>query len=198
MAGECRVSDSDGSTRAATSQTHLMTPTRPRNSIAQAARWLATGLAALLVAAVQAQVRSLPERPIPFEQLRTAFPPASVIAVGDRACHLLDTLLADTPARRSRGLMFVEAMPADAGMLFVYPRDATLSIWMKNTLIPLDILFVDAGGRIINIASGRPLTTDSMRSARPARYVLELNAGRAGALGLAPGASLIIGGTRTR
>jgi uncharacterized membrane protein (UPF0127 family) len=172
-----------------------MTPTRPRNSLAPAAGRLVAGLAALLIAAAQAQVRSLPERPIPFERLRTAFSAVSVIAVGDRACHRLDTLLADTPSRRARGLMFVEAMPADAGMLFVYPRDATLSIWMKNTpLIPLDILFADAGGRIINIASGRPLTTDSMRSARPARYVLELNAGRASALGLVPGAVLIIGG----
>lgn len=156
-------------------------------------RWIAAACALIgALAAGAAAAQALPERPIPFERLRGAFPPVSVIAVGDRACHRLDTLLADTSARRTRGLMFVEAMPADAGMLFIYPRDATLSIWMKNTLIPLDILFADAAGRVINIASGRPLTTTSMRSARPARYVLELNAGRAEALGLGPGAELIV------
>lgn len=169
-----------------------MTTKRPVNSLAPAAVCLAACLAVLLATAAQAQVRSLPERPIPFERLRGAFPPVSVIAVGNRACHLLDTLLADTPARRARGLMFVNSMPDDAGMLFTYPRPATLSMWMKNTLIPLDMLFADRDGRVINVAAAEPLSLASVRSERDANYVLELNAGRAAALGLAPGARLIV------
>ena len=160
----------------------------------RARRWHRGWLCAVsMLVAAGALAQALPERPIPFERLRAAFGPVSVVAVGDSACHRLDVLLADTPARRARGLMFVERMPADAGMLFVHRRPAMLSMWMKNTLIPLDMLFADREGRIINIAHGTPLSTDSIRSEGPASYVLELNAGRAAALGLDAGARLIIG-----
>ena len=139
-----------------------------------------------------AQAQLLPEQPMPFERLRSAFPPALVIAQGATACYRLDALLADTPARRTRGLMFVESMADDAGMLFTYPRPATLSIWMKNTLIPLDIIFADGDGDVINVTRGKPLSLESMRSARPARYVLELNAGRIEALGLDEQSRLLV------
>ncbi len=133
-----------------------------------------------MLAAGTAAAQSLPERPIPFERLRGAFAPVSVIVVGDRACHRLDTLLADTSARRSRGLMFVEEMPADAGMLFVYPRDATLSIWMKNTLIPLDIAFFTPDGAVVDRFEMEPCITESCPTYRPSgayRFALEMPAG---------------------
>ncbi|MEM6808586.1 MAG: DUF192 domain-containing protein [Pseudomonadota bacterium] len=149
-------------------------------------------LSLALVAGARAQV--LPEAPIPFDRLRSAFPPAVVMAQGATACYRLDALLADTPARRTRGLMFVESMADDAGMLFTYPRPATLSIWMKNTLIPLDIIFADGDGNIINVVRGTPLSLESLPSARPARYVLELNAGRSEALGLDAEARLLVFG----
>lgn len=163
-----------------------------RNSLK--ARWQrATHLIVLaLVTASGARAQMLPEQPIPFDRLRSAFPEALVIAQGATACYRLDALLADTPTRRTRGLMFVESMADDAGMLFTYPRPATLSIWMKNTLIPLDIIFADADGDIINVTRGKPLSLESMRSARPARYVLELNAGRIEALGLDEQARLLV------
>ena len=70
---------------------------------------------------------ALPERPIDFAQLRGEFPPVAVIAEGSSGCIRLDTLLAATNAERARGLMFVRSMPADAGMLFYYPRPRELS-----------------------------------------------------------------------
>ncbi|MEO1594640.1 MAG: DUF192 domain-containing protein [Pseudomonadota bacterium] len=163
-----------------------------RNSLE--ARWRrALALTVLALGPVQGvSAQTLPEQPIPFDRLRSAFPAALVVAQGASACHRLDALLANTPARRTRGLMFVESMADDAGMLFTYPRPATLSIWMKNTLIPLDIIFADADGDVINITRGTPLSLESMRSARPARYVLELNAGRVEALGLGPEARLLV------
>lgn len=169
-----------------------MTRLAPSNSHSGVRRrWLAALLAGLTLATTGV-AQTLPDEPIPFDTLRGAFPDVDVIAVGATACYALDTLLANTPERRARGLMFVESMPENAGMLFVHRRNQRLSIWMKNTLIPLDILFADADGIIMNVAYGVPLTLTSMRSKRAARYVLELNAGRAEALGLGAGAQLIV------
>lgn len=128
-----------------------------------------------------------PERPIPFEALRDWFAPIAVIVEGTHGCHRIDALLAATPGQRARGLMFVETMPTDAGMLFTYDPPRPISMWMKNTLIPLDIVFADSARRIVNIARDTvPLSLDSIRAAGPAAYALELNAGVAGTLGLEP------------
>ena len=90
--------------------------------------------------------------------------------------------------------MFVRELPVMTGMLFVYGRDATRSMWMKNTFIPLDIAFMRADGSIINIAySTEPQSLASIRSAAPARYVLELNAGVAEAFDIAPGSRVLWG-----
>ncbi|MEL6199026.1 MAG: DUF192 domain-containing protein [Pseudomonadota bacterium] len=161
-----------------------MTLFRTRNSLNTSALRALALVALALSKAPSAHAQTLPEYPIPFDRLRSAFPQAVVVAQGATACYPVDALLANTPARRSRGLMFVESMADDAGMLFTYPRPATLSIWMKNTLIPLDVIFADGDGNVINVTRGKPLSLESMPSARPARYVLELNAGRAQALGL--------------
>lgn len=101
--------------------------------------------------------------------------------------------LAITPEERQRGLSNRESLPADAGMLFVYEKERVLSFWMRETLIPLDILFIDREGRIVDIQTMAPepgvssgdLTT--YRSAEPATYALEVNAGVADELGLMPG-----------
>lgn len=98
--------------------------------------------------------------------------------------------LARTPREQARGLMFRESMPADRGMLFLYEREGRRAYWMKNTRIPLDILFFDGERRLINWHTAEPCRTDpcpSYPSAGPARYVLELNAGKAEELGLEPG-----------
>ena len=114
-------------------------------------------------------------------------PETSVVAVGSVACYHVDALLADTPARRSRGLMFVEAMPDNAGMLFVYRRPAVLSMWMKNTLIALDMVFADP----TDPAKLLGQLQDILR-ADGDLAVLALNAGRAVAMGLGEGSQLIV------
>ena len=96
--------------------------------------------------------------------------------------------LATTPAAQAHGLMDRISMPAAHGMLFVFPDSAPRTFWMKDTLIPLDILFFDTRRRLVTIqANAQPCKADPCRlypSNAPARYVLELNAGTAARLGL--------------
>lgn len=95
-----------------------------------------------------------------------------------------------------RGLMFREHMPDDHGMLFVFTGMAPRSFWMKNTRIPLDIIYIGEDLRVVSVAhNARPCAADpcpGYPSAGPAKYVLELNAGTAGALGVEPGDSLTL------
>jgi len=89
--------------------------------------------------------------------------------------------------------MHVRAMPDDRGMLFLYPGERRVSMWMKNTLIPLDMLFIDAAGLIVNIAARTtPLSTRSIAAAAPVTRVLELNAGFARRWRLVPGNRLLL------
>lgn len=79
---------------------------------------------------------------------------------------------------RAKGLMFREELPEDQGMLFVFPNEHTLSFWMRNTFIPLDIAFINANGKIVDIQRMEPLDeSKSYISAAPALYALEVNAG---------------------
>ncbi len=78
----------------------------------------------------------------------------------------------------AKGLMWVESMPEDAGMLFVFPRSEEVSFWMKNTIIPLDMLFINEAGDIVNIHENAvPHDTTSIASGVAVRYVLEINGG---------------------
>lgn len=99
--------------------------------------------------------------------------------------------VAATPEDRTLGLMFRESLPDDHGMLFVFGGEATRSFWMKNTRIPLDIFFFDSDLRLVSVSEhARPCRAarcPSYRSTGPAKYVLELNAGKAAELGVAPG-----------
>ncbi len=116
-----------------------------------------------------------------------------VIESANPACYRLDAYLAITREQRAQGLMFVRDMPEMTGMLFIYDRDAILSIWMKNTFIPLDIVFIAADGTPINAhRNAQPQTLNSRRAEAPARYVLELNAGMADRLGLTSDARLFV------
>lgn len=104
------------------------------------------------------------------------------------ARYHFDVEMATTPQQQSMGLMFREEMATDAGMLFVFPEPRPASFWMRNTLIPLDMLFIDAGGRIVNIHERtEPLSETSRPSDGPVRGVLEINGGLSQVLGIASG-----------
>jgi len=107
------------------------------------------------------------------------------------AGHSFNVEIAVTDAARERGLMYRTHMAADHGMLFVYSDAQPRYFWMKNTLIPLDILFFNAQHQLINVSADTPPCKadpcPSYSSAAPAKYVLELNAGVAAKLGIKPG-----------
>jgi uncharacterized membrane protein (UPF0127 family) len=102
--------------------------------------------------------------------------------------------IADTEALRERGLMFRDSMPADHGMLFLFDDLAERTFWMKNTHIPLDILYFDQNYKLVSVQQRVPPCRSEpcvvYPSGAPAQYVLELNAGMADKLGVKPGDSL--------
>jgi uncharacterized membrane protein (UPF0127 family) len=93
--------------------------------------------------------------------------------------HLIQAEVAVNDAQREQGLMFREKMPANAGMIFVFDAPGTQCMWMKNTLIPLSVAFIDADGKIVNIEDMQAQTLDShcSKKAVPVRYGLEMNLG---------------------
>jgi uncharacterized membrane protein (UPF0127 family) len=91
--------------------------------------------------------------------------------------HLIRAEVADRDATRSLGLMHRTSLPQNGGMLFVFDADAIHCMWMKNTLIPLSVAFLDAQGAIINIADMQPHSEQSHCAARPSRYALEMTQG---------------------
>jgi uncharacterized protein len=127
------------------------------------------------------------------QQLDQAFPRSTLqIATPDGLLHKIDVWVADNDARRERGLMFVQNLADDAGMLFVYPQPQPVAIWMKNTPLSLDILFVRADGRVHRIAEGAtPQSTATIPSDGMVLAVIELKAGSAARLKIRPGAQVI-------
>ena len=106
--------------------------------------------------------------------------------------HRFTVYLAITPYQRAHGLMYVRSLPADYGMLFIHEQPKIASMWMKNTVLPLDMLFVRADGTVSNIAYDTvPGSLESVSSSVEVIGVLELNAGTAKRLKLAPGDKII-------
>ena len=104
--------------------------------------------------------------------------------------------VADDEAERERGLMFRDSMPADRGMLFVHERDEPQAYWMKNTKIPLDILYFDSSRKFVSAQKRVPPCSAGDQcppypSEGNVRFVLELNAGQADALGVAKGDEIV-------
>jgi uncharacterized membrane protein (UPF0127 family) len=91
--------------------------------------------------------------------------------------HSLNVEVAATDPQRSQGLMYREKLGKEYGMLFIFDEPAYHSMWMKNTLIPLSVAFVDGEGRILNILDMEPQTLDTHTAAGPARYAIETNKG---------------------
>lgn len=114
------------------------------------------------------------------------------IETSDGNRHVFNIELAVTPEQRAQGLMHRESLAEDWGMLFLHRRDQVLSMWMRNTLIPLDMLFIDRRGRIVRIAERTtPLSERAITSGRPARAVLEVPGGTVERLGIAKGDRVI-------
>ena len=115
-------------------------------------------------------------------------PPRVVVESPSGRASAVDVELARTPAEQERGLMFRQALAPDAGMLFVFPDDRDHVFWMKNTLLPLDMIFIAEDGRVVGIvASAEPQTTTPRSVGTPSRYVLEVNGGWSEAHGVRPG-----------
>jgi uncharacterized membrane protein (UPF0127 family) len=104
--------------------------------------------------------------------------------------HLIRAEVAADFATRGKGLMYRASMPQNAGMLFIFDEPALQCMWMKNTLIPLSVAFIDENGAIINIADMQPQTEASHCATRPARYALEMNRGWFAARGIKPGSRI--------
>ena len=104
--------------------------------------------------------------------------------------------IADTQEEHALGLMFRDSMPADHGMIFLFPNEAPRSFWMKNTRIPLDIMYFNKDLILVSIAADTPpcrvSRCPSYPSKAPAQYVLELNAGVAASLGVEVGDRLAL------
>jgi uncharacterized protein len=112
---------------------------------------------------------------------------------GDGVTVLFEIEIADTEAERAQGLMHRESLDARAGMLFDFGRETTIRMWMKNTLIPLDMLFLGENGHIRHIAANTAPYSEALIAAPgPARYVLELNAGEAAQFGIEVGDRLLL------
>ena len=113
------------------------------------------------------------------DTLDDAFGKDTLIISADRhACWFFDIYVASNRAQQMRGLMHVRALPDFTGMIFIYAQAGIRSMWMKNTYISLDMLFIRGDGTVASvIANTTPLSLESQRSTEPVNFVLELNAG---------------------
>ncbi|MCK7612002.1 DUF192 domain-containing protein [Roseibium sediminicola] len=137
------------------------------------------GLVLLLAAPVAPGFADESQKGLPVETL--------FVFSGDTE-HRFEVEIAATDRQRSMGLMFREEMPADHGMLFLFEGEGQRYFWMKNTPLPLDIIYIGANGKIVSIAADtEPFSLDAIPSDGPAQYVLEVNAGIAKKLGITAG-----------
>ena len=100
--------------------------------------------------------------------------PVTTLNIG---IHLIQAEVAVRDEERSQGLMFREQLGANEGMVFRFPENRPVCMWMKNTFVPLSVAFIDDTGKIINIEDMQPQTQDAHCAKRPARYALEMNQG---------------------
>ena len=116
------------------------------------------------------------------------FPTSHLMIVSATGPHRFNVEIAETPAQMEQGLMFRRSLAPEAGMLFDFKQPTVATMWMRNTLIPLDMLFVDQQGLIVNIAPRAvPESDQTIAAAAPVRVVIELNGGTAERLGIQPG-----------
>ena len=152
-----------------------MTPSR-------IAAWMG-GLAAASVICLSLQT------PVAAQKQAMELPvhPEPLVAETDEGERSFTIEIADDPGERSRGLMFRQEMDEDHGMLFVFEESQPVGFWMKNTPLPLDLVFIDKDGKVQAIEKGEPFSEAPIAPGEPVQFVLELNAGTAAEAGIENG-----------
>jgi uncharacterized membrane protein (UPF0127 family) len=135
------------------------------------------------VAAADAFTLSVPDDQSP----QTGLTEAPLTIRSGKAIHHFTVEVAASPQQQERGLMFRRSLAPDRGMIFPYQPAQNVAFWMKNTLIPLDMVFIRADGRIARIAHAEPMNLDPVPSGEPVVGVLEIAGGRAAELGIHEG-----------
>ncbi len=145
---------------------------------------------ALVLSACSPQAAETPSEPVVVTDVVHPVSGLQVIPVTvttDNETYTFASELADTLPAQARGLMFRTEMGSDEGMIFPYDPPEPLGFWMRNTVLPLDIIFIGPDNRILNIEEGVPYREESVHSDGLAIAVLELNQGRSEELGIEPG-----------
>ena len=123
-----------------------------------------------------------------FSPPSLAAEPVPVLIHAGGSTYRFSAEIADTAEERSQGLMFRQDLAANEGMLFLYPAEKPVTFWMKDTPVPLDMIFIDGTGHIVHVAAmAKPFDTTPISSERPAKAVLEILGGSAAQLGIKPG-----------
>jgi uncharacterized protein len=118
--------------------------------------------------------------------------PAVLFTTAEGGRRLVRLELARTPAEWEQGLMGRQSLPADSGMLFIFPPGETVGFWMKDTPMPLSIAFIDAAGEVLSVQDMQPFSTDSHFSPAPYHYALEVPQAYFAAHGIAAGATAAV------
>lgn len=144
------------------------------------------------VLALLACLCTLPSVAATPERLLAGFQQTRVVILSETSpCVLFETWVAASPAERSKGLMFIESLDPHEGMVFIYQQSVEIAMWMRNTLIPLDMLFIRSDQTIARIeANTTPLSEASIYSGEPVQIVLEVPGGTAARWNFQEGARL--------
>lgn len=150
--------------------------------------WL-TAVCAAIAVIIAAGVYFYSQEPTSADSRAMVLPvdPTPLVAVTRAGERSFTIEVADEPSERSAGLMFREQMADDHGMLFVFERQQEVGFWMRNTPMPLDLIFIDQDGRIRAIDEGEPQSEAVISPGEPVRFVLELKAGIAAREGIEDG-----------
>ncbi|WP_414691169.1 DUF192 domain-containing protein [Noviherbaspirillum sp.] len=124
--------------------------------------------------------------PVAMSQQPAKFPVISLNA----GIHVIKAEVAARDAERQQGLMFREKLGPNEGMVFLFEAPAGVCMWMKNTVIPLSVAFIDESGKIVNIEDMQPQTTNPHCAKRPVRYALEMNQGWFKQKNIKPGSAI--------
>ncbi len=126
-------------------------------------------------------------------------PSVDIVAPDGHRRARVEVEIADSPARRETGLMYRDRLAPDSGMIFIFRAPGRLQFWMKNTRIPLDMIFADGDGKIVGIvADAEPFNETPRGADSDAQYVLEVNGGFAAAHHISPGDRMVFHGFTAR